>query len=55
LSKDLNIGHKIKEADLDFKRPGTGITPGKIANVIGKKIKKNLLKDSILNFRDLKR
>jgi sialic acid synthase SpsE len=55
LSKDLNIGHKIKETDLDFKRPGTGIPPEKIVNVIGKKIKKNLLKDTILNLKDLRR
>ena len=53
ITKDLKIGHTIKEVDLDFKRPGTGISPGKILNVIGKKMKKNLSKDTILTFKDI--
>lgn len=52
-SKDLKVGHKIKEDDLDFKRPGTGIPPGKISTLIGKTIKRNLTRDSILSLKDI--
>lgn len=53
LSKDLKAGHKIKEEDLDFKRPGIGISPGKIYSLIGKITKRKLLKDSILSLKDI--
>ena len=52
-SKDLKIGHKIREEDLDFKRPGTGMPPGKISSIIGKTIRRNLDKDTILSIRDI--
>ena len=44
LAKDLKAGHRIKESDLDFKRPGTGIAPGKISRIVGKITKKRLLR-----------
>ena len=53
LAKDLKAGHRIKESDLDFKRPGTGIAPGKISRIVGKITKKRLLRDSILSFQDI--
>ena len=36
LSRDLKKGHILKENDLDFKRPGTGLEPDKINYLIGK-------------------
>ena len=54
LSKDMSKGQKIKYEDLDFKKPGIGIRPDNIKNVIGKVLKRNLKKDSILNYKDFK-
>ena len=53
LAKDLKAGHRIKESDLDFKRPGTCLAPGKISRIVGKITKKILLRDSILSFQDI--
>ena len=39
--------------DIISKRPGTGISPIHIKKVIGKKIKRNLPKDSLISFKDL--
>src|SRR5580698_1672657 len=36
--RKLDCGHLITEADLDAKRPGTGIAPGEIAYVIGRRL-----------------
>ena len=54
LSKDMYKEQKIKYEDLNFKKPGIGIRPDDIKNVIGKVLKKNLKKDSILNYKDFK-
>ena len=54
LKKSLKKGHIIKYSDLDFKRPGIGISPSKVDHVVGKKIKKNLIKDYILLKSDIK-
>ena len=37
---------------LTFKRPGTGISPSEISNVIGKKAQKYIKADSLLNYND---
>lgn len=37
-SKPLQAGHILVEADLDAKRPGTGIAPTEILSVIGKRL-----------------
>jgi len=52
LKKDLEKGHILTENDLICKRPGTGISPEKWDEVIGKKINKNLLEDHILEWED---
>ena len=54
LNKDMLQGQKIKYEDLDFKKPGIGIRADKIMKVIGKILKKNIKKDSILNYQDFK-
>ena len=40
--------------DLDYKRPGTGLSPKEIKKIIGKKLKKNINKDHIFKLSDIK-
>lgn len=49
---DIKKGQKITEKLLIPKRPGTGIPPYQINKILGKKAKKNIVKDSILRIRD---
>ena len=49
-SKFIPKGKIIKMEDLSFKRPGSGITPDKVGNLIGKKAKIDILEDTILDF-----
>jgi len=51
-SVDIKAGETIKEEMITFKRPGTGIPPNKIYNIIGKTARKNITADSIL-FEDM--
>ncbi|MCO4293110.1 N-acetylneuraminate synthase [Solitalea sp. MAHUQ-68] len=55
LAKDLSIGHILAEVDLIMKRPGNGISPMELPNIIGLKIKRNLEEDSMLNWEDLEK
>jgi len=48
LAKNLSKGRILREKDLIFKRPGTGISPSLLDGVIGKKINTDITKDSIL-------
>ena len=52
-SKTLKKGHILKKYDIIPKRPGTGISPIHYKKVLGKKLKKNLIADTILKFKDL--
>jgi N,N'-diacetyllegionaminate synthase len=52
-NRDLNSGETIKEEDLVVKRPGGGIEPNKIKDVIGKKINKPVDKDSKIFWNDI--
>lgn len=54
LANNLKEGETIKLENLEFKRPGTGIRPDEIKYVIGKKIIRNIEKDEILKWEDLK-
>ena len=54
LKNKLNSNQIIKEKDLTYKRPGTGISPIFWGEVIGKKVKYDLEEDYILDWRDLK-
>jgi len=53
LRKNMKRGVKIKESDIIMKRPGTGLNGQKISIVIGKKLRKNLLKDYQIKKQDL--
>ena len=49
-ARDIGKGESISYDDLTFKRPGTGISPSEIKNVIGKTAKADIEEDSLLDF-----
>ena len=53
LKEDINEGTIIKKEMLAIKRPGTGISPKEINNVIGMKANKDLKYGTLLNWKDL--
>ena len=44
-AKNLDKGTKLHEGDIDFKRPGDGISPVNLDNVLGKKLNERIEKD----------
>ena len=48
--RDIKQGDVITTDDLTFKRPGTGIYPSKIDDVLGKTAKVDILEDTLLDF-----
>ena len=50
LVNDIKKGEVITRDMLTFKRPGTGISPAKIDEVIGKKAARNIRQDTLLDF-----
>lgn len=54
IARDMKIGEEIKLEDLEFKRPGTGIRPDEVKYVIGKKLMRDIEKDEILKWEDIK-
>jgi len=54
ITRDIKKGEIIKEEDLDFKRPGTGLSPEEIKYVIGRELKKDMKYDEILLLEDLR-
>lgn len=53
LSHSLSKGSIITEKDLSMKRPGDGISPMKMKEVVGKKLKTNLETEHKLSWEDL--
>lgn len=49
----LSRGHVIIEADLDAKRPGTGIGPDERAYVVGRTLARDLGEDELIRWKDL--
>lgn len=49
-ARDISKGEIISENDLTFKRPGTGIYPSEIDNVIGKTAKVDISEDVLIDF-----
>lgn len=49
---DIKKNHIIKRSMLEFKRPGTGLSPENIKFIIGRKAKKNIYKDKIITTKD---
>ena len=52
-TRTLPAGSVLSRADLDFKRPGTGIAPKDIGFVIGRQLKRALLNDELVRREDL--
>jgi sialic acid synthase SpsE len=53
LKVDTKVGHVLKDSDLTYKRPGTGISPLHWNDVIGRKILTDLECDHVLQWPDL--
>ncbi len=51
-STKLSKGDKIDYSDLSYKRPGTGISPKDYMKVIGKRLIRDIEKDSLLKYSD---
>ena len=52
-SVDICKGHVLAEQDLDAKRPGTGISPDKIGELIGKKAVRDIEADTLISYDDV--
>jgi N-acetylneuraminate synthase len=48
----LARGHRLTEADVDFKRPGTGIGPDELAHAIGRTLTRDVERDEELEWTD---
>ena len=46
----MKAGDTIKESDIVFKRPGTGISPVFADIVLGRKVKSDLEEDTVLTW-----
>lgn len=53
LTRNLKAGETIARSDLDFKRPGVGLSPGDMSFVIGRVVNKDLDFDHIVTKEDL--
>ena len=51
--RDIRKGEAIEEDMLTYKRPGTGISPSEIDNVLGKKAKEDIKEDDLLSYEVL--
>lgn len=52
---DIKKGSIIKEEDIAFKRPATGISPSEVDDVIGKVACRDIAKDSLIHFEYIKK
>lgn len=48
LTKDVTAGTELTGEMLTFKRPGIGITPGRVAEIIGRVVNQDILEDTTL-------
>ncbi len=49
----LTVGHIIKESDIVFRRPATGLPPSKINQLLGKSLKRELNTQELISLSDL--
>jgi sialic acid synthase SpsE len=52
-TRDLKPGDKLKRDDLDVKRPGTGIPPNKLNDLIGRTLVRNVGRDTLIKESDI--
>jgi N,N'-diacetyllegionaminate synthase len=50
----LPAGHVLTEADLDAKRPGTGIGPDELRYAVGRELAADLVEDQVLRWEHLR-
>lgn len=50
---DLPAGHQLAASDLAFKRPGNGLPPSALTEVVGRRLRRELLTDEPLSQSDL--
>jgi len=53
-ARNLRCGEMISEGDLEFKRPGDGIAPNRLEEIIGKVVKKDIPKGYLIKLEYLK-
>jgi len=51
--RKLDRGHTLAEADLDAKRPGTGIAPNEMTYVLGRRLASDVAADQVLHWKHL--
>ena len=47
-TREISVGEILQRQDITFKRPGNGIQISELHSVIGKKVVKDILRDSII-------
>lgn len=52
-TREMKSGDIIKESDLDFKRPGNGVSPADLKYVVGRTLKNDIKNDYVLHWEDL--
>lgn len=52
-SKDIKKGEEITRDNITFKRPGTGISPSKVDEIIGMNAKEDITEDTLLTYEML--
>jgi sialic acid synthase SpsE len=50
---DLPAGSKLTEAMLEYKRPGSGISPADLSKTLGKTLKRDIKADELIEWDDL--
>ena len=53
IARDLPVGHILREEDIDYRRPGTGITPEKLSEVLFRPLTVNKTAGQRLELGDL--
>lgn len=53
VNRDLDAGHILTSADLSSKRPGTGISPNMMDQLIGRKLVSNIESDTLLKWENI--
>ena len=51
--QSLKRNEKITLEKIQLRRPGNGIAPNKVVKILGKKVKRNIGKDSLLKISDI--
>lgn len=51
--RDLPPGHRLERGDLTFKRPGTGLEPFRIGEVLGRVLRSGVAADTVVRPEDL--